>query len=308
MTKKAASTILLATLIALSLCLTSFTTAQQSEPIVIKADGSVTGTSNIQRNGNIYTLTGNISGGIQVQKSYITIDGAGYTVEDATRGIDLGNGVGQDPSRPSIRNVTITNLKIINCDFAISSENSNNNTFIGNYIENCDTGFWIIGSGNNLLLQNTVKNCTTGISINYSSGGNVIIENNILSSLSVWLSPDPAVDRNYWGDYITRFPNAQEIRDTGVWDTPYSQGDKIIDYHPLTDPLINFNQDTSFEGLPYDHPAITILSPTPTGTVASADVSLNGTVQTFMVLVSIVTLVAVCSLLFFRKLKPKETT
>ena len=243
MGKKAASTALLLALIMLSLCTINLepAKAQLSESISINADGSVTGTSNIQRDGNVYTLSGNISGGIQVQRSYIVIGGAGYTVGgtgEYGRGIDLSNGIGQDPSRYSISNVTVKNLKIINCYYAISNENTNNNTFTGNYIADCDTGFWITGSSNNTLIHNTVKDCVTGISINYGSGGNVITENNIMSSWSVWLSPDPMVDRNYWSDYKTRFPNAQEIDNSGVWDTPYSHGGAVIDYHPLIKPLV----------------------------------------------------------------------
>ena len=36
--------------------------------IYIRSDGSVVGTDRIQRNGNIYTFTGNISGGIDKRK------------------------------------------------------------------------------------------------------------------------------------------------------------------------------------------------------------------------------------------------
>ncbi|MCW4044937.1 MAG: right-handed parallel beta-helix repeat-containing protein [Candidatus Bathyarchaeota archaeon] len=213
--------------------------AAEEETVYIRADGSIEGTTSILRNGNVYTLTGNISGGIQVQKSHIVIDGAGYAVKgkgEYGRGIDLSNGVGQDPSRSSISNVTLKNLKIINCYYAISSENTHNNTFVGNYISDCDTGFWITGSSNNTLMHNTVKNCVTGISINYGSGGNIIVENNILSSFSVWLSPEPLVDKNYWGDYLTRYPSAKEVGSTGIWDTPYDR-ETFKDNHPLTKPV-----------------------------------------------------------------------
>ena len=243
---KALSIAVLTMLIASSLFTVSLSVkAQLPQSICISPDGAVTGTSNIQHNGSVYTLIGNISGGISVQKSFIVIDGAGYTVEGSSQsiGVDLGNGVGQDPSRSSICNVTVENLRMINCYYAIGSENSYNNSFIGNYIEGCDTGFWIIGSANNTLIHNTVKNCTTGISINYASGGNIVTENNILSSWSVWLSPEPVVDRNYWGDYLTRFPNATEIDNSGVWDTPYSHWDEVIDYHPLTDLVVVSSND-----------------------------------------------------------------
>jgi parallel beta-helix repeat protein len=238
MGKKAVLTVLLA-LIVSSICMINFRSAgAQLGNVIIDPDGSVTGSNNIQRDGNVYTLTGNISGGILVQKSYVVIDGAGFTVDGGGgRGVDLGNGVGQDPTRRMISNVTVTNLKIINCAAAVSSENTHNNTFIGNSISGCDDGFWITGSANNTLIHNTIKDCTTGISINYGSNGNVIVENNILSGWSVWLSHDPVVDRNYWGDYTIRFPNAKEIGNSGVWDTPYSRGDKVIDYHPLTKPI-----------------------------------------------------------------------
>ena len=64
----------------------------QSSNIYINADGEVVGTNNIQRNGDLYVLKGNISGGIAVQKSNIIIDGAGYTLEGhGGTGIDLTN-------------------------------------------------------------------------------------------------------------------------------------------------------------------------------------------------------------------------
>ncbi len=224
------------------------TKAQSSGSITINSDGSVIGTDLIQRNGDTYTLIGNISGGIQVQKSYITIDGAGYIVNgNGTRsiGVDLGNGVGQDPSHAQIINVTVTNLHIINCTEGISSENSNNNTFIGNYIEACDTGFWIIGSSNNTLRYNTVKDCVTGISINYA-GFNIIRGNNIINnSLLVWLSTEPFVEGNYWSDYLTKYPNAKEIENSGlpnfIWDTPYNYGGSLgnfTDNHPMIEPVV----------------------------------------------------------------------
>lgn len=218
-----------------------------SATVTINPDGSITGTG-IQRNGDVYTLTDNISGGIQVQKSYVVIDGAGFTIEGNSqyvRGIDLSNGVGQDPTNSMINNITVQKLRIMNCGYAIDNSNTYNNTFIGNYISNCDTGFWITGSSNNTLMYNTVKDCVTGISINYA-GLNIITQNNIINnSLLVWLSTEPTVDQNYWSDYITKYPNAKEIEKSGlpnlVWDTPYNYGGSLgnfTDKHPLIDPVV----------------------------------------------------------------------
>jgi parallel beta-helix repeat protein len=271
----------------------------------INPDGSVTGTNNVQRNGNVYTLTGNISGGISVQKSYIVIDGAGYTIDGNGQdiGINLGNGVGQDPSRTEINNVTVKNLKIINCYYAIGSENTYNNTFIGNYIEDCDTGFWITGSPNNTLIHNTVKNCTTGISINYASGGNIVTENNILSSWSVWLSPEPVVDRNYWGDYLTRFPNAMEIDNSGVWNTPYSHWDEVIDYHPLTDLIVVSSND----GNPTTPtPMQTALSPSPSIPETKSQPLADYTLAIAILLIAATSVVVIAAIALFVRSKKRR--
>ena len=218
--------------------------SQSFENIYIRADGSVEGTDKIQRNGNVYTLTGNISGSIQVQRSHIVINGAGYAVKGngEGRGIDLSNGRGQDPSRPKIINATVKNLKILNFQYSIDNANTGDNTFIGNYIENYEgscgaSGFWIAGSSNNNITQNTMVNAC--IEINYA-GSNSITENNFINSwIHIWLSTPPTVDRNYWSDYSIKYPVAKEISDSGIWDTPYYD-ERLggwADNHPLVEPV-----------------------------------------------------------------------
>src|SRR3990170_1642634 len=204
--------------------------------VYISNAGSVVGTNTIQRNGNIYTLTANISGGIQVQKSNIVIDGAGFTVQGngAGRGIDLTNNVGQDPSRTPSNNVTVKNLRIVNFAPGIDNGHSTNNTFIGNYVADCDTGFWI-GTANNVITYNTIENNVNGISIAYVYGNNTIIGNNMINNrvksnnvISIWLSTQPIIDRNYWSDY-----NGTDADGDGIGDTPYGHPSAILDNHPL---------------------------------------------------------------------------
>jgi hypothetical protein len=191
--------------------------------IRIKPDGSVVGTFNIHRDGDLYTFTGNISDAIVVQKSNIVIDGAGFTLEGNGEGI----GLGLDRSQ----NVTVENLRIIHWEYGINCAN-NNNTFIGNYLANC--GFQIIGS-NNTLKHNTLSS----ILILYS-GVNAITENNFITSVPIFVGDECSnqmVDRNYWSDYTTKYPNAKKIDNTGIWDTPYTQDDyggrSYTDDHPL---------------------------------------------------------------------------
>ena len=48
------------------------------------------------------------------------------------------------------------------------------------------------------------------------------------------------MDRNYWSDYLTKYPNAKEIGNSGIWDTPYNYGGSLGDFtdnHPLIEPV-----------------------------------------------------------------------
>jgi parallel beta-helix repeat protein len=99
------------------------------EIIYIRADGSVEGTNMIQRNGNLYTFTGDISNRkILVEKDDIVIDGAGCTLNGTgayhREGIDL-----------SDRNsVTIKNMQICGFEYGIYLQSSSGNAIYGNNI------------------------------------------------------------------------------------------------------------------------------------------------------------------------------
>ncbi|MDR2707736.1 MAG: hypothetical protein LBB87_03185 [Nitrososphaerota archaeon] len=86
-------------------------TAQGSDIIRIKEDGSVTGTDKIQRNGMVYTLTGDLSGSVGqgeafifVERSDIVFNGAGYTLQ--------GSGSGSGICLLRCQNVTVENFII----------------------------------------------------------------------------------------------------------------------------------------------------------------------------------------------------
>ena len=81
--------------------------SEWTETVYIRADGSIDPPdAPIQRYGNIYTLTGNITGpddGIIVERDNIIVEGAGYVFHGG-----LGSGI--DLSYAN--NVTIKNMKI----------------------------------------------------------------------------------------------------------------------------------------------------------------------------------------------------
>ena len=66
----------------LFLCYCQIGTVNAVDPTVyIQADGSVQGTDNITRNGDVYIFNGDAIGSLFVAKSNIIIDGAGYTLQ-----------------------------------------------------------------------------------------------------------------------------------------------------------------------------------------------------------------------------------
>jgi hypothetical protein len=238
--------------------------AQTSESILIKDDGSIEGTNKIQRNENIYTFTGNISGTIQVKKSNIVIDGAGFTLNGNNgTGIDISSEATEYPSELDIWNVTVKNLRITNFKWGIHCSSGGNHTFYGNYISNDyvrqnGTGnlawdklgilFWA-SSGNN------ITHCTIGgspaIYMHFVTSNNFVIENNIVFGVDLRMSGIETFDGNYWSDYSIRYPNASEVDSSGVWNMPYVLADssfenrKFQDSHPLVSPLAIPNFSTT---------------------------------------------------------------
>jgi len=148
-------------------------------PIYIKADGSVEGTDKIQRNGNVYTFTGNIYGSVVVEKDSIVIDGVGYTLQGngSGRGVDLVRRIG----------VTIQNLQIKN--FTHGIHQPINATINGNYITNNEYGIFL--ASNNTITGNTFANNNEGIGLHLASNYNFISGNNITKNnqgIGLWLS------------------------------------------------------------------------------------------------------------------------
>ena len=136
------------------------------------------------------------------------------------------------------------NLRISNFAEGIYTP-SNNNSFIGNRFDNAR--IHILGGPLGNVIKHNVFN-STEIFVDYNMGGNdVITENNFIdSSILVDIAKPPIVDKNYWSNYTAKYPNATEIEGLGIWDTPYVDDrydwatGKSIDYHPLVNPITDF--------------------------------------------------------------------
>ena len=140
--------------------------------ISITVDGTVEGTTAIQRNGNIYTLTSNLEqASIVIDASNIMLDGAGFNFHGEIYELN-GN------------NVEIKNLKITSLATAIQVYGSNckitNNEIQAEY-----GGIKILNRDNHIISSNKIDaKVEAGISFGNSSH-NTITENTIAASIMV---------------------------------------------------------------------------------------------------------------------------
>jgi len=175
--------------------------------ITIKDDGSIDPSdAPIQRDGDHYTLTSSISGGIQIQKSHIIIDGVGYTLQGDGQIHGPTDKLGMGLNVVDCRNVTIKNfnvkdftrgIRFTNASDCVVNQNiivnnhigvemgyvddsySNNNTITANFIkENIDAGIRLIHGTSNTINENIISANGQGISI-WTTSDNIIKLNNI---------------------------------------------------------------------------------------------------------------------------------
>jgi hypothetical protein len=238
--------------------------------ITIKSDGTIEPqTEFIERKGNTYTLTKDISGkyAIIIQCSDLVFDGAGYTVNGSSV-YDAYSNIGL--SLESVKNVTVKNISIIrflgyagillsNCSecriyntnttWILDLSDSQRITISHCYIT--DT----LGLGvSNQVSQSVIKtlkldnsssvieNNITDVLIPNGCHGNKIFSNNFFGKNNFIASSeenswDNGSMGNYWSDYKTKYPAASEISNTGIGDTSYTMNEDNVDNYPLISPF-----------------------------------------------------------------------
>ena len=102
---------------------------------------------------------------------------------------------------------------------------SSNNSLYGNRILNNQRGIWIHDSSDNSIYHNCFINNT--------------IHAFVESLPNEWDDGFPS-GGNFWDDYSEKYPEAQEIADSGIWDTPYVIDQDNIDNYPLIPELPSF--------------------------------------------------------------------
>jgi len=137
----------------------------EGQIIYIRSDGSVDPSgASVVREGDSYTLIGNISSdsdGIVIERSNMTLDGAGYTLK--------GSGSGAGISLAGRSNVTIKGITVTAFNDGVDLNSSSGNVL----------------SGNNITASNQFSVCLSYSSSNIVSGNN--IANNEESNLGVIL-------------------------------------------------------------------------------------------------------------------------
>lgn len=170
--------------------------------VYIRADGSVDPpTAPMQRNGSIYTLTGNITtsiDGIWIERSNVILDGAGYTVQGSG-----GTGSIGVYSRGE-NSLTIKNFKISGFSSGIMLDESSDNTISGNIITaNLDYGIWLMVSSNNVIRNNTISNNYYSSLYMYSTSNTSITENKVTANDNNGINIGSSSSNSIIGNNIT---------------------------------------------------------------------------------------------------------
>jgi hypothetical protein len=215
----------------------------------INADGSITPSiTPMMRNGDVYTLRGNISGSLVIHKSNIIIDGAGFALNgNGGIGIDLQNNVTNVPSDKEIWNVTVKNLAVINFAFSVETNAGGNDTFLYDYIANnlsgLRGGIFLWGCVGNNITHCSISG-SPAVFMDFCSNHNNITQNNLAGGVWLEMGGNEMVDSNYWTDYLTKYPTATEINSSGAGNIPYAfetYGDAVngvlVDNHPQMRPF-----------------------------------------------------------------------
>jgi parallel beta-helix repeat protein len=262
--RKACLTLLFLLSLAVPMFLSPATSADSTTTIFILPDGSVSPSNvPIQRDGDVYTFTGDVHDPILIQKSNITVDGAGYSVIGpltlAERKSEPVLGTGPNTTLPpyiigldcdkTVYGLTIKNLNIDNFNIGVYIRTTNN-TLIGNAVSGNTVGVLLSGSDNiltkNYIFDNemglffgftqvngSASNIPSDIDISqnsfinntYQLTGCVCKVYNFSEAIHSW---DNGKVGNYWSNY-----NGTDTDHDGIGDTYYRIDVLNQDRYPL---------------------------------------------------------------------------
>jgi parallel beta-helix repeat protein len=153
--------------------------ASFSGAVYIRADGSIDPPdAPIYRNGDLYTLTGNItsnSDGVRIERDDMVLDGAGFSVQGfgGSMGIAL-----YDRS-----NVTIEDIEVTTFLWGVYVSTSSNISLVSNNVTNNNDGILFIwaSTDNSIVGNNITDNTRTGVYLFGRSDNNTITGNRFVN-------------------------------------------------------------------------------------------------------------------------------
>ena len=170
--------------------------AQSFLTITIRADGSINpATAPISQTGNVYTLTGNVSGSLTIKKGDIILDGAGYAIKCGPSLAALTLEPAIPLYREYINNIVIRNVVVTQHESASGS-----------------WGILMRSTNNSVIANNTISNLGHGIIVDIYGTGNIIVGNNVTNingnGIYVWTTNNTII-----GNYITETRNGIDFSD-----------------------------------------------------------------------------------------------
>ncbi len=195
--------------------------------ITINGDGTITGTDNIHRNGDVYTLEDNVyNSTITALRDNIVLDGSGFTLKGSTGWVSGLGAINLTCSNATVQNFNIVGFfeagvvgayngnkilsnNITGTDRAIAIY-ADDYRIEGNYLTDNDIGVRIVGKNNNATQNHIVENYE-GFSITNSSNNNIIA--NVIEKNMQAISTDTGGFQVYHNNFIN-----QTIGSGGSWE------------------------------------------------------------------------------------------
>ena len=140
------------------------------------------------------------------------------TIEDTDVGIDLSTG-----SRFSVGGNTISRCTV----YAVGFYQTETSNVFTNNITNNAVGVWFSQKA-----DATPMNDTSFYRNNFIDNGQQVF----VGASGTINNFDDGKGGNYWSDYTSRYPNATEVGNSGIWNIPYMVAPNNVDKYPLVEP------------------------------------------------------------------------
>jgi parallel beta-helix repeat protein len=202
--------------------------------------------TNITLSGNI--ITQNDKGIFEKNSSFVTIFKNNITANDYGVFItdqSFNNNLSNNHIESSMSFGVTLNQSVGNIIFgnnlttsSVDFESGSNNLVAGNLFYSGYFGIYMNGETNSTVAANNFTACSFAIDSPGGAFGNLFYMNSFNNTHtnefsgkehSAW---DNGTLGNYWSDYFTRYPNATEIGNSGIGDTPYAMVYGLTEEHP----------------------------------------------------------------------------